>query len=195
MRFEQDPEDSATGPQSSRVAWCGPGRGPPVIYSIGHSNHDLRTFVALLQGATIDAVADVRSAPFSRFNPQFNNRELARALRATGIAYVYLGQLLGGRPADPDCYVNGRLDPLRLVGGTPFQRGIQRLLVGASRYRVAIMCAEREPRRCHRHHLITPVLVAAGARVIHILHDGRLREAEVEAPIVGSRSGDLFDEV
>src|ERR1700704_1843866 len=77
---------------------------PAPIWSIGHSNHDLPAFIALVRGAGVEVIADVRSQPYSRFNPQFNRETLRSALLEAGIDYVFLGDALGGRPTEPDCY-------------------------------------------------------------------------------------------
>jgi uncharacterized protein (DUF488 family) len=79
------------------------------LFTIGHSNHSIDAFIALLQQHGITAVADVRSHPYSRFLPHFNQSALKAALLNAGIQYVFLGKELGARSADPSCYVNGKL--------------------------------------------------------------------------------------
>lgn len=148
--------------------------GETQVFTIGHSNHTLEDFLRLLTQHGITAVADVRSVPMSRLHPQFNREELSEALKQAGIAYSFLGKELGGRPQDPSCYVNGQVQ-YRLVALTePFQKGIERVLTGAQKYRIALMCAEREPLDCHRGLLVSPTLEKAGASVMHILADGHL---------------------
>jgi uncharacterized protein (DUF488 family) len=83
---------------------------PREILTIGHSNHPIEQFLALLQGAGVTAVADVRSAPHSRYVPQFNHDALKAALRDAGIAHVYLGKELGGRPQNKQQYRDGVAD-------------------------------------------------------------------------------------
>ncbi len=144
------------------------------VFTIGHSNHALEDFLRLLAQHHITAVADVRSVPMSRLHPQFNREELSEALKQAGIAYSFLGKELGGRPQDPSCYVNGQVQ-YRLVALTgQFQKGIERVLAGAQKYRIALMCAEREPLDCHRGLLVSPALEKAGVSVLHILADGSL---------------------
>ena len=150
-----------------------PAKGSTVL-TIGHSTHALETFVELLQRHAVTAVADVRAAPYSRFNPQFNRESLAGSLVARGIAYVFLGSELGGRSDDPSCYENGRISYARL-GGTPsFQKGLDRVAQGAASHRIALMCAEKEPLECHRGLLVAPALETRGVSVAHIGPDGRL---------------------
>ena len=142
------------------------------VFTVGHSNHTLEDFLRLLAQHGITAVADVRSVPMSRLHPQFNREELSEALKQAGIAYSFLGKELGGRPQDPSCYVNGQVQ-YRIVAFTDqFQKGIERVLTGARNYRIALMCAEREPLDCHRGLLVSPALEKAGVSVLHILADG-----------------------
>lgn len=146
----------------------------PQVFTIGHSNHTLEDFLRLLAQHGITAVADVRSVPMSRLHPQFNREELSEALKQAGIAYSFLGKELGGRPQDSSCYVNGQVQ-YRLVALTEsFQKGIERVLSGAQKYRIALMCAEREPLDCHRGLLVSPALERAGVSVLHILADGNI---------------------
>lgn len=121
----------------------------------------------------ISAVADVRSTPSSKFAPQFNRPSLNRMLQAAGIGYVFLGEELGARSSDPRMYVDGKVQYRRLADTPEFNVGINRLEVGASRGRVAILCSEQDPLDCHRTILISRVLVERGKRVMHILKDGR----------------------
>jgi uncharacterized protein (DUF488 family) len=114
----------------------------------------------------------VRSTPYSRRNPQFNSKPLAAALEAKAIAYVSLGKELGARSEDPACYEAGRVQYRRLAQTDLFSQGIERVLAGAQRYRVALMCAEKEPLDCHRTLLVSRALEAHGASITHILADG-----------------------
>jgi uncharacterized protein (DUF488 family) len=146
-----------------------------MIYTIGHSKHPIDRFIALLQRHGIDALADVRSTPYSRFNPQFNKEKLQTALAAAGIRYVFLGEELGARTKDPSCYdEEGRVSYAKLAQTELFRKGIERLLTGMQQHRIAIMCAEREPLDCHRTILVSRELERAGVPVTHILQDGAL---------------------
>ena len=144
------------------------------VFTIGHSTHALETFVALLQLHDVTAVADVRSAPYSRFNPQFNREPFAEALGAEGIRYVYLGNVLGGRSEDPACYENGRIRYDRVAATESFKSGLVRVVHGAAKYRIALMCAEKEPLDCHRTLLVSRALDERGVNVTHIHANGRL---------------------
>lgn len=148
------------------------------VFTIGHSNLKFAKFVALLKQHGIQALADVRSSPYSQYNPQFNREPLQRALRKQGMSYVFLGEELGARRSEPECYVNGRAD-YSLIAQTPaFIRGLDRIMQGAAKMRVAMMCAEKDPLDCHRCILVSPRLRERGLDVLHILSDGSLESQE-----------------
>ena len=144
------------------------------VFTIGHSTHTLKAFIALLQLHDVTAVADVRSAPYSRFNPQFNREPFAEALGGEGIRYVYLGNALGGRSEDPACYEDGRIRYDRVAATESFKSGLVRVVHGAAKYRITLMCAEKEPLDCHRTLLVSRALDEQGVDVAHIHADGRL---------------------
>lgn len=146
-----------------------------MIYTIGHSNHPIDRVVALLQQHHIEALADVRSNPYSRFNPQFNRERLQASLATADVRYVFLGEELGARSKDPEAYdQSGRVSYVKLAMTPLFRRGIERLQTGMQQHRIAIMCAERDPLDCHRTILVTRELERLGIPVTHILHDGSL---------------------
>lgn len=144
------------------------------VFTIGHSTHALDDFIRLLALHSIEAVADVRSSPFSRRNPQFNQRNLQQGLQSADIRYVYLGKELGARSDDPTCYENGQVQYMRLAKTALFQSGIERVIEGVSKYRIALMCAEKEPLHCHRTILVSRELARRSIGVVHILADGVL---------------------
>ena len=144
------------------------------VLTVGHSNHPLETFVSLLRQHGVTTLVDVRSVPYSRFNPQFNRKALDAALQAHGIAYLFMGHALGGRPEDRSCYENGRVRYDRLAR-TPFYReGIDHVVETAGVERLALMCAETEPLDCHRTLLVGRSLAERGVSVAHILAHGTL---------------------
>jgi uncharacterized protein (DUF488 family) len=142
------------------------------VLTIGHSNHPWPVFLALLRRQGVTALADIRSSPYSRLNPQFNRETLQRALQAEGIAYVFLGNELGARSEDPGCYVDGQVQFGRLAQTESFKAGLSRVMNGAASHRVAMMCAEKEPLECHRTLLVSRALQERGVGVRHILADG-----------------------
>lgn len=166
---------------------------PHPILTIGHSNHSIERFIELLRGARIDAVTDVRSQPLSRWNPQFSFDPLRDRLRSAGIHCVFMGDQLGARPKDPAFYRGDVVDYGLLAESPPFQEGIRRLMEGRSRYRIALMCAEKEPLECHRTLLVARELQRKGVEVAHILADGRIEPVEDGwLRLAGGRPPDLF---
>jgi uncharacterized protein (DUF488 family) len=142
------------------------------IYTLGHSNHPLERFLVLLMEHKIGALADVRSHPYSKSNPQFNRDELERELRSRGITYVFLGKELGGRTSDQSCYLGGKVQYDALARTELFREGLTRVQRGMTKFRVALMCAEADPLFCHRAVLISRYLQESGVRVRHILKSG-----------------------
>jgi uncharacterized protein (DUF488 family) len=166
------------------------------VFTVGHSTHTLEVFMALLSRHGVTALADVRSTPYSRANPQFNRETLERDLKASGIKYVFLGAELGARSNDLTCYEHGRVQYARLARTDLFRSGIDRVTRGANEYRIALMCAEKEPLECHRTLLVARALVELGVTVQHILADGRLESHDTTMErllkIVGLPDHELF---
>jgi uncharacterized protein (DUF488 family) len=163
------------------------------LFTIGHSNHPIDRFVALLKDAGVTAIADVRSQPFSRRCPWFSARALNQRLEIEGIAYVPMGDALGGRPRDPRLCRDGVADYEAMAATPEFRAGIDRVVEGTQRLRVCLMCAEREPLDCHRCLLVAPALAARGLRIGHLLADGNIApHEEVEKRLVTAAGGDLF---
>jgi uncharacterized protein (DUF488 family) len=148
------------------------------LYTIGHSNHEITAFTNLLRKQGITALCDVRSHPYSRFVPQYSREPLKAALVASGIAYVFLGKELGARSENPACYKQGRVQYDRLAKEPIFLEGVDRVMQGMGRYRIALMCAEKDPVECHRALLVARKLFESGFLVNHILADGSLESHE-----------------
>jgi uncharacterized protein (DUF488 family) len=143
------------------------------LLTIGHSTQSWEQFLELLLRHRIEAVGDVRSSPYSVRFPQFNREILDRALRGSNIRYVFLGDELGARRTERECYVEGVARYERIAGTDAFRAGLDRIRVGAERFRVALMCAEKDPLECHR-----TILVCRHLRdemeISHILGDGSI---------------------
>lgn len=143
------------------------------IYTIGHSNHTWESFAPLLKRHGVRALVDVRSNPVSRWAPFANKRRLPGLLEPEGIAYVYMGDSLGGKPADPSRYdSDGRSDYDEMRLDASFRKSLDALLPLAEETTVVLMCAEENPARCHRRLLLGPALEARGALLRHIRKDG-----------------------
>ncbi len=151
------------------------------LYTIGHGNHPIERFIELIDGAGVKLVVDVRSVPYSRFARQFNKGVLEKALGSAHIGYRYLGDLLGGRPGGTGKTVT--LSYRKAMDSESFQEGLGRLAAVSQSTRCAIMCAEKDPDRCHRKHIIARAVVSWGGTVIHILED---------ATQISERPPDLF---
>lgn len=144
------------------------------VHTIGHSNHSIERFIALLRGHGINTLVDVRSRPYSKWAPQFQKSFLSRSLTAEGIAYVFLGDELGGRPEGREFYdAEGHVDYERRAQALDFQTGIDHLVEIARTASTAMMCAEEDPTGCHRRLLVTPALERKGIVVLHVRGDGR----------------------
>ena len=150
------------------------------IYSIGHGARDIETFLQLLEGAGVERLVDVRTAPGSRTHPHFGRDALAASVEARGVRYEWQGKALGGfRRAKPD----SRHVALRNAGfrgyadhmeTEEFRTAVDRL-IETSRERVtAVMCAESLWWRCHRR-MLSDGLTARGVAVLHIMERGRLQ--------------------
>jgi uncharacterized protein (DUF488 family) len=142
------------------------------IFTIGHSDNPIEWFIELLRTHQITALADVRSSPFSRFNPQYNRDQLRAVLRLASIYYFPLGDELGARRREQDCYVDGKAR-YDLIAKLPlFQQGLQRVREGVANHRIALMCAEKDPITCHRTILVCRHLKPFGIPISHILQNG-----------------------
>jgi uncharacterized protein (DUF488 family) len=151
------------------------------ILTIGHSRHPWERFLTLLAGAGVETIADIRTAPRSRFSPQFNKDAMAAALAARGVEYVFLGKALGGRPQSQALYTDGVADYEKMAASPEFRLGLERLMEAAARRSVAAMCSEADPLECHRCLLVGRALAAQGADVRHILASGAIvTHAEIE---------------
>jgi uncharacterized protein (DUF488 family) len=145
------------------------------VFTIGHSTHSQEHFMTLLREHGITALCDVRSKPYSRMNPQFNRDILEKVLPEQGIAYRFLGKELGARSDDPNCYEGGKVQYWRLAQTDLFKHGLRRVCRGVrDRFRIALMCAEKEPLECHRTILVARHLAALGIPVAHIHADGHI---------------------
>ncbi len=165
------------------------------ILTIGHSNQPAERFLTLLQDAGVTAIADVRSVPFSRRFPWFSQKPLAARLADAGVAYLALGDALGGRPNDHALYCEGVADYQAMAATPEFRAGLDRVLAQSRGGRLCLMCAEREPLDCHRCLLVSRALAERGFRPGHILGDGTI-EPHVQTEdrlikLVGGKA-DLF---
>ncbi len=153
------------------------------IYTIGHSNHPLESFLELLKAHGIEVLVDTRSSPYSRYAPQYNRESLKASVEERGVRYLFLGEELGGRPQGLEYYdEDGHVLYGRVAESAFFREGIQRLEKGVRPYRVALLCAEENPQGCHRKLLVARVLRERGVSVYHIRGDGRIEDDAEATP-------------
>ncbi|MEW6387191.1 MAG: DUF488 domain-containing protein [Thermodesulfobacteriota bacterium] len=166
------------------------------IYTIGHSNHKSDELIKLLNQYQIEILVDVRSNPYSRYSPQFNKELLRQIIEISGIKYLFLGNLIGGRPEDERFYdINGQVRYDQIEQTPHFQEGINRLLKEIQSYKIAILCGEEDPMHCHRRLLIGRVLSKHGIRILHIRGNGQIQAEEelasIEASVKGTKQMNL----
>lgn len=169
-----------------------------MVFTVGHSTHSSDYFIALLRKHGVTAVCDVRSMPYSKFNPQFDREVLKSNLSKSGVSYVFLGKELGARSDNPNCYIEGKVQYNYLVEEPLFEQGLRRIKQGMKDYVVAIMCAEKDPLTCHRTILLCRELRSPDVEIGHICADGSI-EAHTEAEqrlmrLVGIKPDMLDDE-
>ena len=154
--------------------------------TVGHSSHTAEHFLSLLERHRIEVLVDTRSAPYSRYSPQFDREVLRDSVTTAGMKYLYLGDVVGGRPKDEAHYdEHGRARYGKMGKDEEFVAGIERLERGADEFRIALMCSEEDPAHCHRRLLIGRVLMERGAHLQHIRGDGSLQEEQRVADASG----------
>ena len=154
------------------------------ILTVGHGDLPQERLLGNLRAAGAARLVDVRSAPYSRRHPQFNRRELERALPAAGVAYEW-APALGGRPGDAALLTDGKPDYAKMARAPAFLGALDRLIATAADTPTAIMCAESRPGRCHRTLLVARALAERGVRVRHLLKDGAIADAApLAAPLL-----------
>lgn len=158
-------------------------RTAKTVFTIGHSNRSIEDFLALVKRHNIEYLVDVRSAPFSKFSPQFNQDNLKLALIQAARKYLFLGRELGGKPQESQFYDDeGYVLYWKIAESELFRRAIDRLRNGIELYKVALLCGEEDPTQCHRRLLIGRVLKQHAVEVLHIRGDGSVQnDAELEA--------------
>ena len=156
------------------------------IFTIGHGNCTLTGLVELVRGRGVTHLVDVRSSPFSKFQPDFCERTLEQKVPRLGVEYVQMGHQLGGKPPHADCYTEGTVDYGKIRQKDFFQKGLSRLQEAYNQGAVVcLLCAESDPSQCHRAKLLGRVLAEKGIDVVHLLADGTSRtqaEAIVTLP-------------
>lgn len=148
------------------------------LYTIGHGTREINNFLQLLQGLDIEFLIDVRSQPYSKYNPQYNQALLRNTLEENGITYVFMGDTLGGRPKDINCYdLEGKVDYEMVKTKDFFKKGLNRLITACKKnFNIVVMCSESKPCDCHRSKLIGKVLLKENISIKHIDEYGKLKD-------------------
>jgi uncharacterized protein (DUF488 family) len=147
-----------------------------LIYTIGYGNRPIGDFLELLRRHGIECLVDTRSLPYSRFRPDFRKKALQEHLEKSGIRYIYLGDHLGGKRIDQDCFIDGELQLSLLYQKESFQAALRQIEEIASQgTHPVLMCAELRPENCHRSWMLTPPLEKHGFEVLHIAERGELK--------------------
>jgi uncharacterized protein (DUF488 family) len=162
------------------------------LLTVGHSNHSAEHFQDLLTEHGVEVLVDVRSWPRSRYVEWADQRALRDVCGAVNVKYLFLGDLLGGRPDDPRLYDDdGHVLYGKVARTDDFQRGIERLSRGLEKCQIAIMCSEENPEHCHRRLLVARVMLERGCAVVHIRGNGNL---DFEREPIGASQESLFDD-
>jgi uncharacterized protein (DUF488 family) len=159
----------------------------PVIYTVGHSTHQIEYFLDLLKAYSINCLIDVRSVAASSYNPQYNKEPLSNFLKNNGITYLHFPEEFGARHTDPDLLdEEGKVDFEKVRKSWLFKNGVERLWLGLDKESIiALMCSEGEPFDCHRFSMISIALEKDGFEVKHILKDKTLKSnAELEQQLL-----------
>ena len=151
------------------------------IYSIGHGNKKIEEFIDKLKSFDIRYLMDIRSKPYSKWNPQYNKSSLESALKDQDISYLFVGDALGGLPEDNSCYDHhGKVVYDLIKEKDFFKKGIERIVKANERaIRLAIMCSEAKPEECHRSKLIGQELMKQGIAVKHIVAVNKMKPQQM----------------
>ncbi|MCW3105968.1 MAG: hypothetical protein JWQ09_474 [Segetibacter sp.] len=163
------------------------------IYTIGHGNRKIEDFLKSLKDFGIQYLIDVRSQPYSKFNPQFNQSDLKYFLNRHGIIYIFMGDTIGGRPTDRTCYDDeGKVDYDKVKTKDFFKQGIDRLKIAYQKnLPIVVMCSESKPSECHRSKLIGRVLSDENIFLKHIDEKGKLK---TQADVINELNKGLSDQ-
>lgn len=164
------------------------------VFTIGHGGKTADQLVEQLHRLEVGFVIDVRSAPYSRYQPDFSREPLSAHLARNTLKYVFMGDLLGGRPQDPDCYTDeGKVDYRKCRTKSFFIQGLRRIRTAYEQgLRVCLLCSEGKPWECHRSKLVGAALLEEGIDIRHVLPDGTTRSQDEVLRELTAGQVDLF---
>ncbi len=150
------------------------------LFTVGSSNQAINDFISLLQKYKINSLVDVRSVPYSKFSPQFNELSLKNELKKHSIQYSSFKHEFGARRIEKAAFHDGRVSFDAVKELDVFKNGISRIVVGIEKgYRIALMCTEKDPIDCHRFILVSRnIEMSAQIQASHIMMDGSLKSTE-----------------
>lgn len=168
---------------------------PIPIYTVGYGSRSIEELIEVLQQYGIRWVVDVRTAPYSRYKPEFSKDALQHVLEAAGFRYLFMGDSLGGRPNDPSCYDDeGRVTYEKVETREFYQSGIERIKDAFKQQQsIVLMCSEGRPQECHRSKLIGVSLHDADIPVAHIDENNDIITQE-DVMIIVQPQPSLFEE-
>jgi hypothetical protein len=158
-------------------------------FTIGYGDYPIELFLYSLQKTGIDTIIDVRSSPYSKYNLYFNRDNLENSLKKNQIDYKFMGDKIGGRYSNPGLlFPDGTVNYQKVQSTEQFQEGISQVLsIISSGKKIALMCAEKEPEKCHRFALISRFLQSKGIKVIHVRPEIKLQANEdLEKELINS---------
>lgn len=152
-----------------------------ILYTIGHSQHDLEYFISMLKKYGINHLLDVRSTPYSQFATNYNREHIKDVLRDAGIQYTFMGTYFGARPDDEKLYTKeGYLDFEKARKTGRFGAGVENVIKGIQiGNKISLMCTEKDPIACHRAIMVARTFYERGIDVQHIMADGGLQSHEM----------------
>ncbi|MEE9301011.1 MAG: DUF488 domain-containing protein [Alphaproteobacteria bacterium] len=164
------------------------------IYTIGYGGRMIGDFLALLAAFEIVLLVDVRSYPASRFQPDYGKKRLSEHLKEAGTGYRFMGDALGGKRKEAECYLDGAIDYGRVRTLPVYRAGIAELIeLSRGTTRLAVMCAEKRPETCHRARLIGGTLAEMQIPFRHIDEAGAAQSHDQVMARLNDSQGDLFD--
>lgn len=148
-----------------------------MVFSIGYGGRRVLDVLSLLKKHHINYLLDVRSSPFSKFTPEFNGKNLTETLAREGIHYLFLGDSLGGKPEGRELYTNDQPDYKKISQSKRFREGLNRIVNAENLdLNIIILCAEKDPRKCHRSRLIGEELAKDNILIRHIDKNDKIVE-------------------
>ena len=155
------------------------------LFTIGYGNLEIKNFIEIVKKNNIEIICDIRSQPYSSYSPAYSQEPLKKVIKENSIKYIFMGDSLGGRSEDMDCYENNRINYEILSQKKTFQDGLDRLLEGLNKYKIAIMCSEKDPEKCHRTLLVARYIKNKHSNIVHIHHNDSLeKHSEFEKRII-----------